>query len=261
MAEFDEKERQQESGITSGDCEEDVFTGIGDVGTFDFPDIDLGLIDFLPSDEMEETRYTLPKVVRYDEESFVLYDNARKLAKELRVTEGMRADAFIAGSFIFGDFIEAFLTTHSVRAEELTISTLSLSQENVDSLEALMTHGYIGKLNLIVSVYFWSHERNSLIPYIYKHLDRDDRFQLAVCGMHTKTVHFRTAGGKHIVIHGSANLRSSGSIEQFTIEENRKLFDFYDEQMKKLIDKYATIRKPVRNMNAWEAFTRKYFKD
>ena len=81
MAEFDEKERQQESGITSGDCEEDVFTGIGDVGTFDFPDIDLGLIDFLPSDEMEETRYTLPKVVRYDEESFVLYDNARKLGK------------------------------------------------------------------------------------------------------------------------------------------------------------------------------------
>ena len=63
------------------------------------------------------------------------------------------------------------------------------------------------------------------------------------------------------MIHGSANLRSSGSIEQFTIEENRKLFDFYDEQMKKLIDKYATIRKPVRNRNAWEAFTRKYFKD
>ena len=261
MAKIDEKELQVKKAKLSTESEDDLLSRIGDIGTFDLPDIDLGLVDFFPSEEMEETRYTLPKVVRYNEESFVLYDNAKKLAKELRVTEGMRADAFIAGSFIFGDFIEAFLTTHNVRADELTISTLSLSQENVDSLEALMAHGYIGKLNLIVSVYFWSHERNSLIPYIYKHLDMDDRFQLAVCGMHTKTVHFKTAGGKYIVIHGSANLRSSGSIEQFTVEENKDLFAFYDEQMKKLIAKYATIRKPIRNKNAWEVFTRKYFKD
>jgi hypothetical protein len=234
---------------------------LGDIGNIDLPDVDLSLIDFLPADEMEETRYTLPKIVHYDSERFVLYDNAVKLAKELKVEKGMRADAFIAGSFIFGDFIEAFMTSHNVRAKEMTISTLSLSQDNVDSLAALMRHGYVQNLNLIISVYFWSHERHALLPYIYKELDKDNRFQLSVCGMHTKTCHFETAGGKKIVIHGSANLRSSGNIEQFTIEENPGLYDFYQEEFSKVIDKYATIRKPIRNSRAWDIFTKKYFKD
>nr|WP_308570806.1 hypothetical protein [uncultured Prevotella sp.] len=234
---------------------------LGDIGNIDLPDLDVNMVDFLPAEEMEETRYVLPKVVRYNSEEFVLYDNAVKLAKELKVGKGMRADAFIAGSFIFGDFIEAFLRVHNVRAKEMTISTLSLSQENVDSLAALMKHGYIGKLNLIISVYFWSHERSSLLPYIYKSLDKDDRFQLSVCGMHTKTCHFETEGGKKIVMHGSANLRSSGNIEQFTIEENPKLYDFYNEEFSKVIEKYATIRKPIRNSRAWDIFTKKYFKD
>jgi hypothetical protein len=62
-------------------------------------------------------------------------------------------------------------------------------------------------------------------------------------------------------MHGSANLRSSGSIEQFTLEENENLFNFYDEQFKKILDRYATIRKPIRNSQAWDIFTKKYFKD
>lgn len=237
---------------------EDFF---GDIGSFDLPELDTGLVDFIPADEMEETRYTLPKLAHYSEERFVLYDNAVKLAKDLKVTEGMRADAFVSGNFIFGDFIEAFMTTHQAGTPKLTITTLSLNQENVDSLRALMENGYIGELNLVISVYFWGHERYGLLPYIYKQLDIDNRFQLAVAGVHTKTVHFETYGGKKIVIHGSANLRSSGNIEQFTIEENAGLYDFYDEQFGKLIDKYATIRKPIRNNNAWDIFTKKYFKD
>lgn len=77
-----------------------------------------------------------------------------------------------------------------------------------------------------------------------------------MAGIHTKTVHFETLGGRKIVMHGSANLRSSGNIEQFTMEENPELYDFYDERFRGIIDKYATIRKPVRGNNAWETFTR-----
>lgn len=234
---------------------------LGDIGGFELPEFDIGLVDFIPADEMEETRYTIPKVAHYSEERFVLYDNAVKLARDLKISDGMRADAFISGNFIFGDFIEAFMTTHNAGTPKLTITTLSLNQENVDSLRALMEKGYIGELNLVISVYFWGHERYGLLPYIYKQLDIDNRFQLAVAGVHTKTVHFETYGGKKIIIHGSANLRSSGNIEQFTIEENTGLYDFYDEQFGKLIDKYATIRKPIRNNNAWDIFTKKYFKD
>lgn len=36
---------------------------LGDIGGIDIPEIDINLFDFLPADEVEETRYTLPKVV------------------------------------------------------------------------------------------------------------------------------------------------------------------------------------------------------
>lgn len=233
---------------------------IGDIGNFELPDIDLNLIEFLPSHETEETRYTLPKVVPMKED-FVLYDNAQKMARELRLGFGERFDAFVSGSFIFGDFIEAYLTTQNACAKKMTISTLSMSQNNVDSLHTLMEKGYIEELNLIISVYFWGNERSSLIPYIYKQLDIGDRFQLAVAGVHTKTVHFETLGGRKIIMHGSANLRSSGNIEQFTMEENPELYEFYDDHFNRIIDKYATIRKPIRNSKAWDLFTRMTFND
>ena len=231
---------------------------LGDIGNFELPDIDLDLMEFLPSDETEETRYTLPKVVPMRED-FVLYDNAQKMARELRLGFGERFDAFVSGSFIFGDFIEAYLTTQNACAKRMTISTLSMSQNNVDSLHTLMEKGNIEELNLIISVYFWGNERSSLIPYIYKQLDIGDRFQLAVEGVHTKTVNFETLGGRKIVLHGSANLRSSGNIEQFTMEENPELYDFYDEHFNRILDKYATIRKPIRNSKAWDYFTRMVF--
>lgn len=251
----------QDAGLNEDAAGDAYMSELGDIGNVDPPDIDLGLLDFLPSDEMEETRYMLPHAVHYDPETFVLYDNAEKLARELRITDNMRADAFIAGSFIFGDFIEAFMTVNHAVTPKMTISTLSMSQENVDSLHNLMEAGFIKELNLIISVYFWAHERNGLLPYIYEELDMGDRFQLSVAGMHTKTCHFKTIGGKKICIHGSANLRSSGSIEELIIEENPGLYDFFEEQMGKIVEKYKTINKPIRNSNAWDLFTRKYFKD
>lgn len=141
----------------------------------------------------------------------------------------------------------------------MTISTLSLSQNNVDSLANLMNASYIDELNLIVSVYFYGNEKYSLIPYIYKALDIGNKFQLSVADIHTKTTHFETLGGRKIVMHGSANLRSSNNIEQFTIEENEELYKFYDETFSKIIEKYATIRKPLRGSALWDTINRKSF--
>lgn len=230
--------------------------GIGDIGAFDVPEIDLSLIDFIAADGVEETRFTRPRLIEGGSRQ-VMYDNAAALAREIDIQSGMRVDAFVSGNFIFGDFIEAFLTEKDARAERMTISTLSLSQNNVDSLAELLRNDYIGQLDMIVSVYFWGNERGELIPYMYRELDMDNRFQLAVADVHTKTVHFETAGGKKIVIHGSANLRSSGNVEQFTIEENPALYDFYEEKLGALVAKYATIRKNIRSQQVWETMDRK----
>lgn len=231
-----------------------------DFGNIELPDLDLSLFDVLNDEYNEETRYIKPKVYEVKPE-YVLYDNAVKLAKNLRLDFGARYDVFVSGSFIFGDFLEAFIMGNNAKCKKMTISTLSLNQNNVDSLYNLLAGNYIDELNLIVSVYFWGNEIRSLIPYMYRKLDFGNKFQLSVASIHTKTAQFETLGGRKVVIHGSANLRSSGNIEQFTIEENPELYDFYDDHLSRIAEKYATIRKPVRGNDLWAELIKKKFND
>ena len=232
---------------------------IGDIG-IETPDFDTSLFDILEDGEGEETRYIKPKVYATSSD-FVKYDNAEKLARDIEITTGARYDVVVNGSFIFGDFLEAFIVRNNAKCRRFTISTLSLNQNNVDSLHNLITHGYVDELNLIVSAYFYNMEIRALIPYIYRQLDIDNRLQLAVANVHTKTAQFETMGGKKIIAHGSANLRSSGSIEQFTIEENAELYDFYDDMFSRILERYHTIRKPVWGKKAWAEIIKKKFND
>lgn len=236
-----------------------------DFGNIVIPELDSSVFDFVPTNndseqKPPEARYTKPKVYSVSEK-YVMYDNAAKLARELRIDETcQRAHCIVHGNFIFGDFIEAYIVENKARVKEMTISTLSLNQNNIDSLYHLMRVGRVERLNLVVSSYFYGNERNALIPYIYQYLDQwQNRFQLAVAGIHTKTVHFQTMGGKHFVIQGSANLRSNGNIEQFTIEENKELYEFYDKVYSTIIARYKTINHEVRNKDLWESLTTKQF--
>ena len=190
-------------------------------------------------------RYCKPAMSRSKN---VKYKNAKELSKEIQIKENERYFCIIDGSFIFGDFIEAFIYERAMKVKELTLSTLSMSQENIDSFYNLMQNGYIEKLNIIVSDFFYSHERHNLVKYMYEKLDVDDRFQLSVCRTHTKICLFETEmnGGRKYIIHGSANLRSSDNIEQFMIEENKELYDFNYDFHKKIIDNFATVKKSLR---------------
>ena len=72
---------------------------------------------------------------------------------------------------------------------------------------------------------------------------------------------FETHDGQKIVIHGSANLRSSGNVEQFTIEENPDLYNFYDDCFEKVMERFATIRKDIRHHELWDVMTKQKFND
>lgn len=236
-----------------------------DIGNFDLPEVDLTGLDFLGTPGADgtppqETRYVMPSQAPVCE-GYFLYDNAQKLARDLRLGFGERADVLANGSFVFGDFIEAYIVENNAHCPRMTISTLSLNQNNVDSLATLMQKGYVDELNLVVSRYFWAYEARALVPYIYRELDHGNRFQLAVALVHTKTAQFETDGGRKIVIHGSANLRSSGNVEQFTIEENPELYDFYDDRLGAIIRDYATIRKPRDGTGLWREITKRKFND
>lgn len=222
---------------------------------FDFNE-DLFNVEDFDFNDKEEFRINKPKLHKNRKETQIKFHNAKKLAKEMDFSENERFDFLVNGTFIFGDFIEALLVEKNIKAKRMVISTLSMSQENIDSLRILLEKNYIDELNLIVSDYFFSHERNFLIKYAYEQLDIDNKFQLSVSRTHTKICYFETIGGKKIVMHGSANLRSSDNIEQFTLEINDKLFDFYNTFFSEIIETYKTINKSVRNSQINKMFNK-----
>lgn len=211
-----------------------------------------------------QTRYMKPPKISDIPESRLKYSSAAKLANDLELFAGCRYFVIVNGSFYYGDFIEALIVEKNLKIKELTISTLSLSQNNIDSLAGLLQTGHVDKLNLIISDYFYSAEQKGegLIPYLYEKLDIDgNRFQCAVAGIHCKTCVMETQGGHHLVMHGSANLRSSANLEQIAIEESGDTYNFIMEYSRAILAKFATInhnesgRKLValRYTKLWEA--------
>ena len=231
---------------------------MADIGLYDnFEEDDI--LDFEEFDSIEEfeesliveTRYIKPLKSRDLPDHLCRFSNAEKLANSIALQKNERCVCVVNGSFIFGDFIEAFIVNNKLFCDEMIISTLSISENNVDSLRTLVLGGAVKKLDLILSDYFYSHERRNLIPYIYEQLDIDNRLQVAVAGIHTKICLFRS-NDMHYVIHGSANLRSSGNIEQFELEENEEVYNFYKDIHSKVIEKYKTINKSIRGEKLWD---------
>jgi hypothetical protein len=192
---------------------------------------------------LQESRYIKPRLKKEISERRLKYKYAEDLAKDIEISEDARYFVILNGSFIFGDFIEALLVEKNYHVKNMHISTLSLSQNNVDSIRNLIVGNYVDNVNLLVSAYFYSHERKSLVEYIYEKCDIDNKFQLSVARVHTKIVLIETYCGKKIVMHGSANLRTSGNVEQMCIEVNDELYDFNIEVFADMVESYKTINK------------------
>lgn len=201
------------------------------IGDFDLVDVDI-----------ERTRYVKPKFSKKAVK--VQYNYARELAQDIKLYPGEQIHCLVGGNFIFGDIFEAILTEKNVVCKNMRVATLSLSQNNIDSFKNLLESGLVDNLSVAVSNYFFSHEKGTLIPYMLEELDIDDRFNLAVFRNHTKIV-LMEVGNIRLVITGSANLRSSRSIEQFSIQESAELYDWYCEWFDKQMEDYSIIDKEV----------------
>jgi len=222
---------------------------------FDFEGIEFDYFDSI-EENLIETRYIKPKLLKPFNENAIKYAYAKDLANDICIEKNSRYFVLLNGSFIFGDFIEAIIKKNNWLVDEMIISTLSFSEENIDSLANLLNGNYVEKLDLIVSDYFFSHERNKLIKYAYSELDKNNKFQLSVIRTHCKTCIFKTNGLK-IVIHGSANLRTSNNLEQITIEESNLLYDFYAEYQKNIIKHFKTINKTIKGQELWHQVVKK----
>lgn len=218
--------------------------GLPDMGLLG-ADVDFDLADFeiigegpLLGGEPQE-HILKPKIAEKDITHALCFENAQAFARQVDLTPGSRTYAWVNGSFIFGDVIEA-LWTRGCDIDELYICSLSLSLENIDSLYNVLTYSNLRTLNIVLSGFFYSHEKNKLVKYMYKKLD-DPRVQIAFGAYHGKIFTFSTHKGNYLTCHGSANLRSSNSIEQICFETSRDLFEFNAGIIREICDKYGTI--------------------
>ena len=236
---------------------------------FDFPDVggidatididvgeafSIGRIDgAFPTDE----RYQKPRRCKTVSAA---YRNAEELAMSLDLHRDFRAFCMVSGDFIFGDFIEAMTSLDRWRIDRLTIHTLTMSQDNIDSIENVIMMDEPSQLHIILSDYWYAMERgkkNGLLSELYKKLDIGDGFRVAFCRTHAKMCTIQTRHGGKLVIHGSANMRSHGVIEQFVIENDPDLYGFIEDYNDRILDRYDTINhgaKRKRSLNAKEMF-------
>lgn len=222
------------------------------MSNFDFGSINFNLsLDIDGSKKKKDafefdSRYVCPAETPEQDESFIKYENAEELANKIDFKK--RTMVIVNGSFVLGDFIEAVVVKYNMHIKRMIVSTLSLNEGNVDSLKNLLEGGYVDRLDLIISDYFFKTEQdghgNSLVPYIYKQLDYKDKFQLCVSRSHTKITMFETHHGQKLVLHGSANYRSSANLENLMIENSHQLYDFLEKEIyNHIIEKYFTIVK------------------
>lgn len=237
------------------------FGGVGDDLDFSLSDVRRGG----KSDGIETCRYDRPRI--YDNVlGCVEYEHAQDFVDDIELRDGYRAFAFVSGNFVFGDVLEAMVDQHKVAPRSMTIQTLSMSEENIDSLRNVveLMDGRLERLRIILSVYFWGHEHRpgQLVPYLYEALDVDGLdFDVAFASIHTKIVSVETLAGHHLVMDGSANLRSSRNIEQLRIECDDGLYEYIERFADKVFVAYSVVNrdqpypKPVRGNRLWGAIT------
>lgn len=168
--------------------------------------------------------------------------------------------AIVSGSFIFGDIL--YPISERIKDEKsktiLNICTLSLGEENIDMISEMFEDNIIDELNIIVSNYFFAHERgkDGLFNYLIESVPIN-KCKISIADVHTKIVMFKN-DKYNLVLSGSANLRSSKNVEQFEIRDSEELYFFQKTWMDSIHNEYNVIGKPRRSLamcgifNEWD---------
>jgi hypothetical protein len=207
---------------------------------FEIPDMDI------KESIVGKNRIKKPKADFGVNQKKVKYANAKKFVNEQSesILAGDRIFALLGGSFQFGDVVEAFLIENDLWDAEVSMSSLSISASNVGSLYNCLHR--MKSLDMVLSANFFAKDGVNIIPIIYEMLDEDNKFQLSISSTHTKNILIKV-GDRKIVMHGSANLRSSGCVEFVDIETNEVLYDHLKEYHDLIREKYYTINKDVKD--------------
>ena len=197
--------------------------------SFDFSSLDFNFQE----DEYgaEEELAEIPKLNALP----VIYENAEKLVDCIDIQKDYFC--FLSGAFIFGDFIEALCAKKVLKPEEIYITTLGMSQNNIDSLCNLVGYCKGKKKNLIVSHYFYGTERHKLVKYMME-VFKGKPIDVAVLQSHCKIVLIYSKKC-NLAIIGSANLSSSNNVEQIQIMHDETLMAFCKKKLDHIMKRFT----------------------
>ncbi|MCI8438099.1 MAG: hypothetical protein HFF73_01105 [Oscillospiraceae bacterium] len=192
--------------------------------SFDFSSLTFG-------QAIEEDREEIPKLSTEP----AAFENAEQMADSLDYSKDYFV--FVPGNFIFGDFLEALCYKKRLAPDEIYITTLGMSQDNVDSIVNLTDYLGCKKVNLIVSHYFAGVERHKLIPYMQREF-AGKQIDVAVLQSHCKIALIFSSKG-NILISGSANLSSSNNVEQFVIMHDEKTITYVKKRLDNIMRRFT----------------------
>lgn len=136
------------------------------------------------------------------------------------------------GNCEFVDYIYYFVKEIK-QVDEIYMTTLSVNNHTFCKLDKILPN--ITK-NILISSYFLATDRTQILQKLKKE-NKLKNYEIGFFRNHTKMVLIKSKDN-YFLFTGSANLRSSGTIEQFSIYNSRELFDFNKHWIAKLIDKY-----------------------
>ena len=179
------------------------------------------------------------KIKHEIKEKKVFYKKAYDLAYNMNIKKDESIYCIVTGDFVFGDFIGAFIQENNLDVKELTIISLSGGKAIYEMFDALIDKKWVNKLNLLLSGYYFRTEKTKHSATITQlenlSIKHKDNFNIYYTNTHQKIVLIETNKGGKVVMHGSANLKSSQSLEQFEINVNNELYDFNYEYFLNLI--------------------------
>jgi hypothetical protein len=117
------------------------------------------------------------------------------------------------------------ITTHATPCKLLRIATLAFSSRNVHEIAQLADRGAVRAVLLLCSDFFAKHNP-ALFTEAHVELRRING-RLAAPRCHAKVCCLEFEDGAKLVFEGSANLRTNGNIEQFSLINDPALHDWH----------------------------------
>jgi len=182
----------------------------------------------------QEAKARLRAKDRGSRKKFIQARNAEDLAQHLPLPEGGWLQGLVPGDFVFGDILPVL--ARYAKPKRILISTLSMSKHNVDTLVRMRED--LESMLVLVSTY-WRNTDKQGVQWYFNDVAKKHDITVKQVRIHAKISVM--LGDSSYVMAGSANLRSSDSIEHFTLINSDELAASHEQTFEWLADNRGAL--------------------